>query len=53
MPEDADQTSAAEAKTNADEIKWEEATQRGPRGNVHSQPDADVVEQDMPPPMPG
>ena len=36
---------------NADEIKQEEATQHGPRGNVHSEAD-EPVDQDMPPPLP-
>lgn len=34
-----DKKTAAEAKSNADEIKDVDATQGGPRGNVHSEPD--------------
>lgn len=52
MP-DPDQRSAPDALNQqaADEIKGEEATQHGPRGNVHSEADA-PVDQDMPPPLP-
>ena len=40
----------AEAKTSADEIKDVDATQKGPRGNVHSEPE-EPVEQEAPPPL--
>ncbi len=53
MPETGDKSSSAEDKANADEIKWQEIAQHGPRGNVHSEPDKDAVTQDLPPPMPG
>ncbi|WP_174279986.1 hypothetical protein [Sphingomonas bacterium] len=53
MPDPIDAPASTEKlnEQNAAEIRQEEATQHGPRGNVHSEAE-EHVEQDMPPPLP-
>lgn len=48
-PDDEKKTEA-EQKANADEIKRVDATEKGPRGNVFSEPD-DGPQHDAPPPL--
>lgn len=47
---DQDKTDAEE-KANAEEIKDVDATQGGPRGNVHSKP-GQPPQHEAPPPLP-